>query len=657
MPAARRKTAPTLPGPTLLESQEWTPKETFRHLRNFLAGRFVGATRDDALLDEVMKCLFCKLYTETNTVPDDPSPTELRKIFARVQGDFPEIYPEPVTIVLDDNMLGQTMGTLKFPLLDASSDPIGDAFEVFAGSESRARSGQFFTPRTATDLLVRMIDPQPGESIIDPACGAGGFLATVVRQFRSLGHKNAAITEAAKKLHGVDKDSYLVNLARMHVTLLSKAHVQVHCGDSLALEAETGKPLDTLLPVNGYDVLLANPPFGANIVAASPEVLKRFDLGRKWDFNATSSKWEANGVFRDQVPPQVLFVERCLSLVRAGGRLGLVLPESIVSSKSYRHVVEYIRSNSTIEAVVGMPEALFKTSGKGGTHTKTCFLVLTKGRAKSRKSKIFMAEAQWCGNDSRGREIPKDDLPTVRNNFESAKKRKLTEESTLGFLIDEAATAENILAPRNFDAELVRELERLAETHTIIKFGDLVASGVIELRTGDEVGKLAYGTGEIPFVRTSDISNWEIKADPKHCLSRELFDGIKKKQDVRANDLLMVRDGTYLIGTCAIISEYDTEIVYQSHIYKIRVKENDHGLNPFILLAVLSSTVVQRQIRSKQFTQDIIDSLGDRIKDLLIPVSKSAKKREHVSELVRKVIKDRIEARELSRKARFDVLT
>src|SRR5205807_2020290 len=133
------------------------------------------------------------------------------------------------------------------------------------------------------------------------------------------------------------------------------------------------------------------------------------DLVNYTSWAALALRWEPNGAYRDQVPPQVLFVERCLSLVKDGGRLGLVLPESILSNKSYRHVVEYIRSRATVGAVIGMPEALFKTSGKGGTHTKTCLLVLTKGPS-DRKKTVFMAEAQWCGNDSRGREIPKDDL-------------------------------------------------------------------------------------------------------------------------------------------------------------------------------------------------------------------------------------------------------
>src|SRR5882724_11007664 len=75
------------------------PKETFRHIRNYLAGQVVGATRDDALLDEVLKCLFCKLYIETSAVSPIPSgidPFEksrrVRSVFSQVRSDFPDIY-------------------------------------------------------------------------------------------------------------------------------------------------------------------------------------------------------------------------------------------------------------------------------------------------------------------------------------------------------------------------------------------------------------------------------------------------------------------------------------------------------------------------------------------------------------------------------------
>src|SRR5208337_4909961 len=111
----------------------------------------------------------------------------------------------------------------------------------------------------------------------------------------------------------------------------------------------------------------------------------------------------------------------------------------------------------------------------------------------------------------------------------------------------------------------------------------------------------------------------------------------------------------YLIGTCAIISEVDTEIIYQSHLFKIRVQQNSLGLDPYLLLALLSSSVVQRQIRAKQFTQDIIDSLGERLYELVLPIPQSPETRSRISDMVKKAVNLRIEARELAKEARSSV--
>ncbi len=179
--------------------------------------------------------------------------------------------------------------------------------------------------------------------------------------------------------------------------------------------------------------------------------------------------------------------------------------------------------------------------------------------------------------------------------------------------------------------------------------------GILTISTGDELGKLAYGTGDIPFIRTSDISGWEIKADHKHGVNRSIYENLRLKQDIKPYDLLMVKDGTYLVGTCAIISEYDKEIIYQSHLYKIRVNENPLGLNHFLLLAILSSPVVQRQIKAKQFTMDIIDSLGERISELVLPIPKSKEHQAHITDMVETSVRRRLEARELAREARLAV--
>jgi type I restriction enzyme M protein len=117
----------------------------------------------------------------------------------------------------------------------------------------------------------------------------------------------------------------------------------------------------------------------------------------------------------------------------------------------------------------------------------------------------------------------------------------------------------------------------------------------------------------------------------------------------------MVRDGTYLIGTCAIITEYDLPMLYQSHIYKIRVEATER-LTPFLLLAALNSSFVQRQIKSFCVSQDIIDSLGDKIRQIRLALPKSKKTRDRITDLVTKVIRDRIEARELARKACEEIM-
>jgi type I restriction enzyme M protein len=648
-------------GQRLLIKELRSPKEAFRNIRNYLAGQLVGATRDEALLDEVLKCLFCKLVVESakdKAIDLSLSPFDLAKqvraVFTTVRAMFPEIYASDSEILLDPGTLCYVMSELDFSIMDAESDPIGDAFEVFIGNEARGRGGQFFTPRNVTNLLVEAVDPKPDETILDPACGAGGFLASACAHFVRQGLSADRLAECvSKNLYGIDKDSYLAQLAKVHIALLTGRHARIINGDSLSLFNGGASVFETI-PRSGVDVLLTNPPFGVRIVAATPEVLRTFELAKHWVKNPKTGTLEPSDALQNNVPPQVLFVERCVSLLKPGGRLGMVLPESVLSNKSYRHVVEYLLRHADVRAVMGMPESLFKTSGKGGTHTKTCLLIATKNGAKglSRSRTLFMAEAKWCGQDSRARKIPLNDLPQIGENFKAYKANRLKDPSGLGFSQDKEKVSGGVLCPRYYDPQAEKELEMLDVTHTLLPFGRLVEEGVLSMSTGDEIGKLAYGTGRIPFIRTSDISNWELKADPKHGVSREIYESLRAKQDVRAADLLMVKDGTYLIGTCAIVSEADVEILYQSHLYKIRVNTDGYGLNPYLLLAVLSSPAVQRQVRSKQFTQDVIDSLGERINELVLPIPKSKSKRDRITELVEKAVTKRIEARELTQEAR-----
>ena len=155
---------------------------------------------------------------------------------------------------------------------------------------------------------------------------------------------------------------------------------------------------------------------------------------------------------------------------------------------------------------------------------------------------------------------------------------------------------------------------------------------------------MAYGTGEIPFVRTSDFSNWEIKADAKQGVSEEIYQQYAAKEDVRSGDILIVRDGTYLVGSSCIITESDTKMLYCGGLIKIRVKRHEL-LNEYLLLGLLNSYIVKRQIRTKQFTRDVIDTLGQRLKEVIIPIPRSTELRDAITSRIRTIVNSRVEGR------------
>ena len=651
-------------------------KAVYRQIRNYLVGRFLGATRDETLLQETIKCLFCKLYCQQHPslfdqIYDQPNIEAIARryhqSFASLRQLLPTLFTPDQRLLLDAQSLAQIDAFLNTADLDIRvHDPFGEIYEVFMGSQIRGQEGQFFTPMNAIALLVDLVNPRPGETLIDPACGAGGFLSASARHLKTSG---ASFQQILSTVFGLDKDHYLAGLAATRLSLLALKSTQVFCGDSLAWKLESKAPNfdhpnqknsanSQLLPlstqVGEFDIVLTNPPFGSRIVAASPQVQANFELGYRWRLEKNSQSFEKLPKLQPSVPPQVLFVERCLSLVRPGGRIGMVVPESLISNKTYRYVVDYIQAKSIIKAVIGMPEVLFKISGKGGTHTKTCLLFLQKKSGKTAEdesnSSIFMAEAQWCGRDSRGQPIDRDDFPEIAARYRDYEQGILTKPSQLGYWITGDRIQNGILAPHYYNPAAISELFDLQNSHDFISMGELILGGMIEVSSGDEVGKLAYGTGNIPFIRTSDISNWEIKADPKHSVSEEIYQSLAAKQDLREGDILMVRDGTYLIGTCALITPDDTRILYQSHFYKLRVRETC----PFccyFLLAALSSVPVQKQILAKRLTQDIIDSLGNRIQELILPIPKDKARREQIAQMVKQTIQHRIEARKLARQA------
>ena len=107
----------------------------------------------------------------------------------------------------------------------------------------------------------------------------------------------------------------------------------------------------------------------------------------------------------------------------------------------------------------------------------------------------------------------------------------------------------------------------------------------------------------------------------------------------------MVRDGTYLVGTTVMITKHDLECLFQSHISKIRSLKPE-SFSPYLLIALLNSEIVKKQILAKRFTQEIIDTLGKRILEIQIPIPKDEKTRTNITKEVKNIITTRSDLRE-----------
>src|SRR2546423_1246014 len=157
-----------------------------------------------------------------------------------------------------------------------------------------------------------------------------------------------------------------------------------------------------------------------------------------------------------------------------------------------------------------------------------------------------------------------------------------------GFLLPNSAVKREILIPRYYDPRIQEQLEVISQDHHLVSLDELIAVGHVQHDHGSYIPKIYYGTGPYPYIRTSDLANWEIKASPKHGIPESIYREYAEKQDVQPQDILLVHEGTYLIGSVAMVTMFDGPMLYQHHLAKLRVKSNAI-FNSYFLLAALET--------------------------------------------------------------------
>ena len=264
-------------------------KSIFRTMRNYLAGNVVGATRDEVLAQQLINVIFCKIYDEKYTRPDDiinfragvdEKPEEIKTrildIFDLVKKKYQDVMDSSDKIMLDAKSLSYVVGELQlFSLTDAERDAVGDAFEVFIDHALKGGQGQFFTPRNVVKMTIDILDPSTEDLIIDPACGSGGFIIECLRHLWSkveeegIKYKwpqNEIEIEKQKvaidKIRGIDKDYFLGKVCKAYMAILGDGRGGIFCENSLDVPANWSTKTREKIQLGTFSIVVTNPPFG-----------------------------------------------------------------------------------------------------------------------------------------------------------------------------------------------------------------------------------------------------------------------------------------------------------------------------------------------------------------------------------------------------------
>ena len=645
-----------------------TLKVSFRRILNKLYAN-TNISRREKLGNEMIKLIFAKIRDEV-TFPDQaPSfyagygedPKRVKKridaLFQGVVDDYADdgLFEPHERITLDAKGVAWVVGQLeRGSLVDTATDVVGDAFEVFAESKLVGEKGEFFTPRGVIDIAVRLVDPKPDETVCDPACGSGGFLIATMRtmwarmekapQWRNLraDHFRAAKEKMASRcFHGMDKEIDLVRIARAYMAISGDGRSNMVQQNSLyAASGFDGEARSRFVregALRQFDCVLTNPPF-ATKTKVIKEDAAQFELGHLW--HQVDSTWRRGKATERN--PYVLFVERCFDMLKVGGRLAIVLPETAFHAPSMAYLRSWIIKQGRLMAVIDLPHNTFRPH----CNAKTCLLVVKKGRPGKESDPVVMAAAEQMGHDHQGRVLHRpgtedvwDDLPVILAELANPK----SPNNAFAFTTRWADLLEaGHWVPRYFATG--RRAPRAPKGRRWVLLGDLVDEGAVEAWDGHGSPSSAEkGGGDIPYIRASDIVNWEMYRNPTSGVNQETYDRLTQArpaaQAVQAGDIVFVRRGSYRIGTVAMASPRDKQVLMMRELLTLRVQPgNRHGITPHYLLALLSSRDVQAQLPRLTFIDTTLPNIGDRWRELRLPIHRDATELKRMSATVKRAI-------------------
>jgi type I restriction enzyme M protein len=371
--------------------------------------------------EEFSKVLFLKLYSEklhggkfrhTKLKPEDINPfKEISKNddpltvknlviqnFQKIKGAYSEVFDETDVFRIKRPDTFKELVDILAPIdfdTEVDADVKGRAYEHFLATILKgSKLGQFFTPRPIVQMMVRLVNPKPGDLILDPACGSGGFLIKAMQAVDSHIDNNPHEREEEKKmrhetlrlrsLYGSDA-AMVAKTAKMNMILAGDGHTNITDKNSLTEEV----PFLIMDEAPLFGIILTNPPFGLKEKLSKQQV-QRYDV--------PNSK------------AQSLFLQLMVRKAKPHGLICSVVDEGVLNTPTYRSLRKYLFRKCYVLAVFSLPVATFKPHYSG---VKASVILMRRKTNELVKQDfpIFGYDLQYVGYDNTGKAIEENDIP------------------------------------------------------------------------------------------------------------------------------------------------------------------------------------------------------------------------------------------------------
>lgn len=342
----------------------------------------------------------------------------IRTLYETQKSKDPEVFTD--TIKIDDATLRTVVSHMEsINLSKTDLDTKGVAFEQFMDGFFKGDFGQYFTPREIIAFAVSMMQPKSDDLVLDTSCGSGGFLLHVLDTVRreadeywdkgSEEHYKHWHDFAQKRLYGIEINDEIARVAKMNMIIHDDGHTNVIGKDALD-RFERLQETNRGFAKGRFDIILTNPPFGAQVNLTERPYLTDYDLGNQEDAKGKKKP-------RKNQKTEILFLERIHQFLKPGeGRAAVVLPDGILTNSSLQYVRDWLLENFQLLAVVSLPQTAFSHFGAGVKASVVFLRKRAENETPDDKEAIFMATPEKIGYDATGRKC-ENQLPDVVAQF------------------------------------------------------------------------------------------------------------------------------------------------------------------------------------------------------------------------------------------------